>query len=56
MSALVYPGLEVIAHEHRIEAELLGEAGEAEQLTRSELLRGGLVADLDHGAAQGAIS
>jgi hypothetical protein len=49
VAAVMAPGLEVIADEDRLVPEPLGEAGELEQLARSELLGGGLVADSEQG-------
>ena len=48
VAAGVPPRLEMIADEHRLEADLLREAGKLEQLARSELLRRGFVAQSQH--------
>ncbi len=42
------PRLEVVADEDQVEADLLGEAGEIEQLARAELLGRGLVSEFQH--------
>jgi hypothetical protein len=42
------PGLEVITDEDRIEAQILGEAGELQQLCWSELFGRSLVTDSEH--------
>ena len=46
----VLPGLEVVADEHGVEADLLRGAGKIEQLVRPELLSGRLVSDPQHHA------
>ena len=48
MAVDVLPWLEVVADEDRIETDFLGKAREAQQPARRELLRRGLVSELDH--------
>src|SRR5262249_17636189 len=48
MAVDVLPRLKVVADEDRVEADFLGKAREAQQLARRELLRRGLVSELDH--------
>jgi hypothetical protein len=48
VSVGVLPRLEMVADEDRVEADLLGEAREIEQLTRTELLGRGLVSEFQH--------
>ena len=47
MAALVAPRLVVVGHDDGVEAALLGEHAELDELARAELLGGGLVADLN---------
>src|SRR5262245_33846553 len=47
MAVDVLPRLKVVADEDRVEADFLGKAREAQQLVRRELLRRGLVSELD---------
>ncbi len=47
VAADVPPGLQVVADHHAVEADLLGEHAELDELARAELLGAGLVADLE---------
>ena len=50
MAALVAPRLVVVGDDDGVEAALLGQHAELDELARAELLGGGLVADSDgHG-------
>src|SRR5689334_14880401 len=46
MSAGMLPRLEVVADKHRVEPDLLGQAGKLQQLAWSELFGRGLVSEL----------
>src|SRR5215831_9117432 len=46
MAAGVFPGLEVVADKHRVEPDVLGEAGKLQQLAWSELFGRRLVSEL----------
>ena len=48
MAAFMAPWLEMIAHEHRIEAHPFGLDGVIEEFPRRELFGGRLVAKLQH--------
>ena len=47
VAADVAPRLEVVGDHHGVEADLLGEDPELDEVARPELLGGGLVADLE---------
>src|SRR5438552_3687303 len=48
MTVGMLPGLEVVADEYRVEADLFRQAGEVEQFARAELLSRGLVSEFQH--------
>jgi hypothetical protein len=57
VAALVAPRLVMVGHDDAVEAALLGEHAELDELARAELLGGGLIADLNgHGGKTTAVA